>query len=426
MKVIKSGSSDLEKYIEGRNHLDRGDINKKVISIINDIREKGDNALFEYCRLLDGTTLDKYTVRVSDKEIELAYKQVEKEFVGIINEAMKNIYEFHSKQLQKSWIMTREEGSLLGQLIRPLSKIAIYVPGGTASYPSSVLMNTIPAKVAGVKKIYMATPCKNGSMNPYTLVAAAECGVYEIYKIGGAQAIGAFAFGTDTIPKVDKIVGPGNAFVAAAKREVYGYVDIDMVAGPSEILIIADSTASPKYIAADLLSQAEHDELASPILVTTSQTLAEDVLKYIDRQLGDLSRKDIIMKSLASRGMIILAEDINEGVYIANRIAPEHIEVMVERPMELLDSIENAGSIFLGEYSPEPLGDYFAGPNHVLPTGGTSAFFSPLSVDSFIKKSGFMYYSRKGLEKCAQPVMKLASWEGLDAHKNSIYVRINK
>lgn len=423
INILKGDSDQLSGFLDSRNMVETGEIRNTVLNILNDIKYQGDSALFGYCMKFDKTMVDKNNIMLTSDEISNAYDEVDDGFIEIIKKARENIEEFHIKQVQKSWMMTRCSGSMLGQRVLPLESVGIYVPGGTASYPSSVLMNTIPAKIAGVKRIAMATPCKEGKINPYTIVAANECGVNEIYKMGGVQAIGAFAFGTESVPKVNKITGPGNIYVATAKKEVFGFVDIDMIAGPSEILIIADQKANPAFIAADMMSQAEHDELASSVLVTTSEELIYRVIDEIKIQCSSIERRDIIVKSLEKYGAAIKVDSLEHAVQIANKLAPEHLEVMVENPLELLDGIKNAGSIFLGEYSPEPLGDYFAGPNHVLPTGGSAAYFSPLSVDDFIKKSSFIYYSRKGLEEVSNDIQKFADFEGLTAHGNSIKVR---
>lgn len=423
LNILNANSEDIKSFLETRKQIDNNDVRDSVLEILQDIKVNGDIALFNYCRIYDNYVVDRNNIMVTKEEIKDAYESVDEDFLRIIRRAKTNIEEFHSKQVSKSWIMTRANGSILGQKITPIESVGLYVPGGTASYPSSVLMNAIPARIAGVKRIAMISPCKGGKINPYTVVAANECGIEEIYKIGGAQAIGALAFGTESVRKVNKIVGPGNIYVATAKKEVFGYVDIDMIAGPSEILIIADETANARYIAADMMSQAEHDELASSILISITDELINNVIVEIEKQLADLERKDIIIKSLKNYGAAIKVDDLNTALDISNSIAPEHLEVMVKSPFELLDGIKNAGSIFLGDHSPEPLGDYIAGPNHVLPTGGTASFFSPLSVDDFIKKSSYTYYSRQGLKEVADDIQKFASYEGLTAHGNSIKVR---
>ena len=400
---------------------------KAVREILEQVRTRGDEALFSYTERFDGAKLTPETLRVTESELKEAYNLVEERLVEVIRRAASNIRSFHEKQRQNSWFTTREEGTLLGQKITPLARVGVYVPGGKAVYPSSVLMNVLPAQVAGVERIIMATPCnKEGRVNPAVLVAAQEAGVTEIYKMGGAQAVAAMAYGTATIPKVDKIVGPGNIFVALAKKAVYGHVSIDSVAGPSEILVLADQGANPRYVAADLLSQAEHDELASAILVTTSRELAEQVSAEVDGFLEKLSRREIMEKSLENFGYILLAEDMAEAVETANAIASEHLELMVENPFEVMTKIRNAGAIFLGPYSSEPLGDYFAGPNHILPTNGTAKFFSPLSVDDFVKKSSVVYYSREALEAIHEDIIAFARAEQLTAHANSIAVRFEE
>ncbi len=400
---------------------------KAVREILEQVRTRGDEALFSYTERFDGAKLTPETLRVTESELKEAYNLVEERLVEVIRRAAANIRSFHEKQRQNSWFTTREEGTLLGQKITPLARVGVYVPGGKAVYPSSVLMNVLPAQVAGVERIIMATPCnKEGRVNPAVLVAAQEAGVTEIYKMGGAQAVAAMAYGTATIPKVDKIVGPGNIFVALAKKAVYGHVSIDSVAGPSEILVLADQGANPRYVAADLLSQAEHDELASAILVTTSRELAEQVSAEVDGFLEKLSRREIMEKSLENFGYILLAEDMAEAVETANAISSEHLELMVENPFEVMTKIRNAGAIFLGPYSSEPLGDYFAGPNHILPTNGTAKFFSPLSVDDFVKKSSVVYYSREALEAIHEDIIAFARAEQLTAHANSIAVRFEE
>lgn len=395
-----------------------------VNEILANVRERGDEALFEYTEKFDHFALDNNSVRVTDEEIEAAFDSYDKELIRIMQDSAKNIIEYHKKQLQNSWIDTKPDGTILGQRITPIEKVGVYVPGGKAAYPSSTLMCILPAKVAGVERIVMVTPCNaEGVVQPCTLVAAKIAGVNEIYKVGGAQAIAALAYGTETIPKVDKIVGPGNIFVALAKKAVFGYVSIDSVAGPSEILVIADETANPKYVAADLLSQAEHDQLASAILITTSRELAEKVNVEIDGFLKTLSRTDIIKSSLENYGYILIADNENDAVSAANDIASEHMEILTKNPYETMTKVKNAGAIFLGEYSSEPLGDYYAGPNHVLPTNGTAKFFSPLGVDAFIKRTSIISYSREALLPVAEDIAKFADAEGLTAHANSIRVR---
>lgn len=395
-----------------------------VNEIVEAVRANGDAAVFEYTKKFDGADLNGDNIRVTQDEIDEAYRQIEPDVLDVIRKAIVNIRTYHEKQRQYSWFDSKPDGTILGQKVTPLTRVGVYVPGGKAAYPSSVLMNILPAKVAGVEQIIMVTPPgKNGKVNPGTLVAAYEAGADVVYKVGGAQAIAALAFGTETIPKVDKIVGPGNIFVALAKKAVYGYVSIDSIAGPSEILVIADETANPRYVAADLLSQAEHDELASAILVTTSEALADQVSEEVDAFVKKLSRKEILEKSLDNYGYILIAENLNQAVDIANEIASEHLEIVTKNPFEVMTQIKNAGAIFLGEYSSEPLGDYFAGPNHVLPTNGTAKFFSPLSVDDFIKKSSIIYYSRQALEPVKDDIIKFAESEFLTAHANSIKVR---
>lgn len=398
-----------------------------VLKILEDIKKDGDRALFSYTSKFDGAHLDSETVQVTESEIEEAYAQVDEKLLAIIRKALHNIRTYHERQRQNSWFNSQPDGTILGQKVTALEKVGVYVPGGKAAYPSSVLMNIAPAKVAGVDNIIMVTPPdKNGKVTPTTLVAAKEAGADTIYKIGGAQAIAALAYGTETIPKVDKIVGPGNIYVALAKKAVYGHVSIDAIAGPSEILVIADHSANPSYVAADLLSQAEHDELASAILVTTSEELAKAVSAEVDRFTEQLSRKEIIRKSLENYGYILIAETMDDAIEIANDIASEHLEIQTENPYDVMTKIRNAGAIFIGEYSSEPLGDYFAGPNHVLPTNGTAKFFSPLSVDDFIKKSSIIAYSKEALAKVHEDIESFAKAEQLTAHANSIHVRFHE
>ena len=395
-----------------------------VREILAKIQEEGDGALFAYTKKFDRAEITEQNVRVTDEEIREAYETVDPALVDVIRKSLVNIRNYHEKQKQNSWFTSSEDGTMLGQKVTPLEKVGVYVPGGKAVYPSSVLMNIVPAKVAGVDRIIMTTPPgPDGKVNPSTLVAANEAGADEIYKAGGAQAIGALAYGTQSIPKVDKIVGPGNIFVALAKKAVYGHVSIDSIAGPSEILVLADDSANPRFVAADLLSQAEHDELASAILITTSRELAEKVSCEVDEFVKRLSRKEIIQKSLDQFGYILLAETMDQAVEAANAIASEHMEIVTRNPFEVMMKVRNAGAIFIGEYSSEPLGDYFAGPNHVLPTNGTAKFFSPLSVDDFIKKSSIVYYSREALKKIHKDVEQFAASEQLTAHANSIAVR---
>lgn len=395
-----------------------------VNEIIENVRLKGDSAVFSYTKQFDGADIDSETVRVTRAEIDEAYGLIDDKLIEVMKKSLSNIRIYHEKQKQYSWFDSRPDGVMLGQKVTPRARVGVYVPGGKAAYPSSVLMNVLPAKVAGVKKIVMATPCsREGKVNPATLAAADLAGVDEIYKAGGAQAIAALAFGTDSIPKVDKIVGPGNIYVALAKKAVFGYVSIDSIAGPSEILVLADETANPRYVAADLLSQAEHDELASAILITDSETLAQQVSTEIDRFTARLSRKDIIEKSLENYGYILVAANMEDAIGAANEIASEHLEILTANPFETMMKIENAGAIFLGEYASEPLGDYFAGPNHVLPTNGTAKFFSPLGVDDFVKRSSVIYYSREALKPVYQDIVTFAQAEHLTAHANSIQVR---
>ena len=398
-----------------------------VADIITDVRTNGDQAVFACTKKFDKWDVTAETIRVTAAEIEEAFAAIEEEFVMVMNRAAANIKAFHEKQLRNSWIDTRPDGSLLGQRILPLAISGVYVPGGKAAYPSSVLMNVIPARVAGVKKIVMTTPAgANGKVNPGTLVAAKIAGVDEIYKVGGAQAIAAMAFGTQSIPKVDKITGPGNIFVALAKKACFGYVSIDSIAGPSEILVLADETANPRYAAADLLSQAEHDELASAILITTDEKLAAAVNEQIECFLQTLSRKEIIQKSLDNYGYILVAASMEDAIEAANAIASEHMEILTKDPYAVMTKIENAGAIFLGDYSSEPLGDYYAGPNHILPTNGTAKFFSPLNVDDFMKKTSLISYSREALAKAHKDIELFATREGLTAHANSVSVRFEE
>lgn len=404
-----------------------GKFEASVQEILNAVKEKGDEAVFEYTEKFDGVRLDAEHLLVTEEEIAEAYEQVDDELIAIIRKALVNIRDYHQKQMQYSWFDSKPDGTILGQKITPLHRVGVYVPGGKAVYPSSVLMNVMPAKVAGVDEIIMVTPPgKNGKVSPNTLVAAKEAGVDKIYKVGGAQAIAALAYGTESIPKVDKIVGPGNIYVALAKKAVYGHVSIDSIAGPSEILVVADETANPRYVAADLLSQAEHDELASAILVTTSEKLAHEVSDQVDGFLKELSRAEIISKSLDNYGYILLADTMEDVIDVANEIASEHLEIQTKNPFEVMTKIRNAGAIFIGEYASEPLGDYFAGPNHILPTNGTAKFFSPLSVDDFIKKSSIISYSREALQKVHKDIESFAKAEQLTAHANSIHVRFEE
>ena len=427
MKIInltKETKQDILSSLLKRSPNNYSQYEKTVSDIIENVRENKDAAVCSYTKQFDGFDLTSQNIRVTEEEIEEAISSMDAEFVAVMEKSAANIREYHEKQKRNSWFDAKEDGTILGQKVTPLEKVGIYVPGGKAAYPSSVLMNAIPAKVAGVDKIVMTTPCnKEGKVNPGTLAAAKVAGVDEIYKVGGAQAIAALAFGTESIPKVDKITGPGNIFVALAKKSVYGHVSIDSIAGPSEILVLADETANPKYVAADLLSQAEHDELASAILITTSKELAEEVSKWIIDFAGQLDRKEIMEKSLENYGYILLADTMEEAIEAANEIASEHLEILTKNPFEIMTKIRNAGAIFLGEYSSEPLGDYFAGPNHILPTNGTAKFFSPLSVDDFVKKSSIICYSKEALEKVHKDIELFAKKEGLTAHANSIAVR---
>ena len=403
-----------------------GEIDRKVTSavtdILNNVKQNGDDAVREYTLKFDGHMPSKF--EISREEIDSSPDKCDRDFILALYKAADNIRDFHARQKQQSWLEPKQNGVILGQRIRGLKRVGVYVPGGTAAYPSSVLMNVIPAKIAGVKEIVMVTPPqKDGTANPDILAAAKIAGVDRVFLMGGAQAVAALAYGTQSVPKVDKIVGPGNIFVATAKKLLYGTVDIDMIAGPSEILIVADKSANPKFLAADLMSQAEHDKMASAILLTTSEETANETAKELSRQMQTLERRDIIEQSLNDFGAIIVCKDISEAVDFANELAPEHLELAVENPMEYVGRVDNAGSVFLGHYSPEPLGDYFAGPNHVLPTSGTARFFSPLSVDSFIKKSSFIYYTEPALSEAKDDIIKLAETEGLTAHANSIKVR---
>ncbi|HET6364477.1 MAG: histidinol dehydrogenase [Nitrospirota bacterium] len=429
MKIIDSQQEDI--IIELKRIINRGETATEEVAtvvreVVEQVRKQGDPAVLEYTEKFDRTTLTLKDVRVSQDEIKEAYSKVDSKKVEALKLAAQNIRAFHEKQKSSSWVSQEEDGVILGQLARPIRSAGVYVPGGKACYPSSVLMNVIPATVAGVEQLIMCSPIPGGNLNPYILVAADIAGVSEIYKIGGAQAIAAMAYGTATIPKVDKIVGPGNIYVATAKRYVFGQVDIDMIAGPSEILIIADHTANPEFVASDLLSQAEHDELASSILVTTSRELAEKMGTEVERQLANLSRKKIARKAIDRFGAIVLVKTLREAADVSNSIAPEHLELAVEKPFDLLALIKNAGAIFLGHFTPESVGDYIAGPNHVLPTGGTARFFSPLSTDSFMKRSSLIFYTREGLDKVAEAVMQIADVEGLEAHGNTIRVRMGK
>ncbi|MCX7749404.1 MAG: histidinol dehydrogenase [Clostridia bacterium] len=424
IRILKKESMDeLLRMLEKRNQTEVGDVLKRVAEIISYVKKNGDQALIEYTKKFDHVEMKAEMLRVSKEEIQEAYHKVDKEFVEVIRRAKANIENFHEKQKEKSWFTTESEGILLGQMLTPIECVGVYVPAGTAPLPSSVLMNVIPAKVAGVKRIVMATPPKEDGANPAILVAANEAGVDEIYKVGGAQAVAALAYGTETVPKVDKIVGPGNIYVAMAKKMVYGACDIDMIAGPSEIMVIADKTANAKFVAADLLSQAEHDTLASAILVTTSEEIAKAVQREIIRQVSYLSRREILEKSLANYSAIVIVDTLEEAMESVNLIAPEHLELCVEDPFGVMGMVKHAGAIFLGNYASEPLGDYFAGPNHVLPTSGTARFFSPLNVSDFVKKSSVISYSKKALESVKDDVIRFAEEEGLSAHANAIRVR---
>lgn len=428
ISVIKNSDAEGKRLVEAllsRSQLEYGNVQETVNNIISEIKKDGDKALFSYTKQFDKFDVNADNLVVTKAEIDEAYSLVDAELVKVIKKSAGRIAAFHEKQKINSWLEPNKNGEMLGQLIRPLEKVGVYVPGGKAAYPSSVLMNIIPAKVAGVEQIIMTTPpSADGKVNPTTIVAADVAGVDKIYKAGGAQAIAALAFGTESVPKVDKIVGPGNIFVALAKRSVYGYVNIDSVAGPSEILILADESANPTYVAADLLSQAEHDELASAVLITDSEELASKVKVEVEKQTAVLERKAIIEKSLDNYGAIIIVNDMDEACSLANRVAPEHMEVCTKEPFSLLPKIQNAGAIFLGHFTPEPLGDYMAGPNHVLPTGGTARFFSPLSIDDYIKKSSIISFSEDALKNLGDDVIKFANAEGLTAHANSVKVRM--
>ena len=424
LKLTKETQNNILENLLKRSPNSYGEFESRVNDIIQNVREKRDEAIFEYTLKFDGATINQDNIRVTEEEIKEAYEQVDPKLLDVIRKALVNIRDYHAKQKQYSWFDSDESGIILGQKVTPLKTVGVYVPGGKAVYPSSVLMNVIPAKVAGVSNIIMTTPCgKDGKVYPSTLVAAKEAGVDAIYKVGGAQAIAALAFGTESIPKVDKIVGPGNIYVALAKKAVFGYVSIDSIAGPSEIMVLADETANPRFVAADLLSQAEHDEMASAILVTTSETLADQVSMEVDKFVATLSRKEIIQKSLDNYGYILVADTMQDAIDTVNEIASEHLELVTKNPFETMTKIRNAGAIFIGEYSSEPLGDYFAGPNHVLPTNGTAKFFSPLSVDDFIKKSSIISYSREALEPVYKDIVQFAECEKLTAHANSIRVR---
>lgn len=423
-KIIADGKSEIEflKEVEKRN----GETDKKVTEIVSEIienvKENGDKAVKEYTEKFDGKLPEYYEVPLD--VIHDALDEADEDFVNALLDAMENIAAFHHRQKEQGFIDPHNNGVILGQRVRGLERVGLYVPGGTAAYPSSVLMNAIPAKIAGVKEIIMVTPpLKDGTPNKDILVAASVCGVDRVFLAGGAQAVAALAYGTETIPKVDKIVGPGNIFVATAKKLLYGKVDIDMIAGPSEILVVADETAEPKYLAADLMSQAEHDKLASAILITTSEKIADETMVELEKQMKELSRREIIEKSLSDYGAIIVTDCLECAIELANGLAPEHLELQVENPLQYIGQIDNAGSVFLGKYAPEPLGDYFAGPNHVLPTSGTARFFSPLSVNSFTKRSSFIYYTEQALLDARDDIVCIAEKEGLTAHANAVKVR---
>lgn len=427
VKLTEETKKDILENLLKRSPNNYGQFEETVAQIIQNVRQNGDRALFEYTEKFDKCRITEDNFVVTKEEFDEAFSIVGDEFIEVMKKAAANIRAYHEKQVRNSWFDAKEDGTILGQKITPIDKVGVYVPGGKAAYPSSTLMNVIPAKVAGVKSIIMTTPPgADGKVNPGTLAAAQIAGVDKVYKVGGAQAIAALAFGTNMIPKVDKIVGPGNMFVALAKKAVYGYVNIDSIAGPSEILVLADESANPRYVAADLLSQAEHDELASAILITTSEQLAVEVSMQVDRFVEKLSRKEIITKSLENYGYILLTDSLEDAVDAANEIASEHLEILTKDPFQTMTKIRHAGAIFLGEYSSEPLGDYFAGPNHVLPTNGTARFFSPLGVDDFIKKSSIICYSREALEKIHDDIELFAGREGLTAHANSIAVRFEK
>jgi histidinol dehydrogenase len=423
VKVQSSKEFKLQREVE----YGTPEQNETVKQIVADLKNEGDAALLRYTEQFDRTALTAAELRVTPEELQAAYSRVEDSFVTAIRAAAANIRAFHARQKRSSWMDLQPDGTILGQIIRPLKRVGVYVPGGTAAYPSSVLMNVIPAQIAGVPEIVMVTPPATGGkagIDPYILVAAAEAGVNEIYRVGGAQAVAALAFGTESIAPVDKICGPGNIYVALAKREVYGAVDIDSIAGPSEIVVLADDTAEPAYIAADLLSQAEHDVMASAILVTPSQSLADAVAAEVERQLQELPREAVARASVENHGAIIVVDSLAEGIAVVNRLAPEHLEIVAEDPMGLLGSIENAGAIFLGPYSSEPVGDYFAGPNHIIPTNGTARFSSPVDVDDFIKKSSLIYYSKEALLRDGETIMELARREGLEGHARAIQIRL--
>ncbi|MEE1032402.1 MAG: histidinol dehydrogenase [Ruminococcus sp.] len=427
MRIVRLTKETTQNILENllkRSPSQYGEYEKRVQDILAEVKEKKDEAIFAYTKMFDKADINASNIKVTEEEIQEAYEQIDPALLDVIRKALVNIESYHALQKQNSWFNSTPQGTMLGQKVTPLEKVGVYVPGGKAVYPSSVLMNIMPAKVAGVDQIIMTTPCNaQGKVNPAVLVAAKEAGADAVYKVGGAQAIAALAYGTESIPKVDKIVGPGNIYVALAKKAVYGHVSIDSVAGPSEILVLADETANPRFVAADLLSQAEHDELASAILITTSMELAEKVSKEVDGFVEILERKDIIQKSLDNFGYILVADTMEDAIATANEIASEHLEIVTKNPFEVMTKIRNAGAIFIGEYSCEPLGDYFAGPNHILPTNGTAKFFSPLSVDDFVKKSSIIYYSKEALQPIHKDIEQFAKSEQLTAHANSIAVR---
>ena len=427
MRIVQLNEDSLKDLLAGLLKRDPNnyiEYTSQVQEIVDGVKERGDEALFAYTEKFDGAKVSADNIRVTEEEIEAAMAQVPEELLAVMKTSMENIRRYHEKQKRNSWFDARPDGTILGQKMTPLDSVGVYVPGGKAAYPSSVLMNIIPAQVAGVERIVMVTPPgKDGSVNPVTLTAAHLAGATEVYRAGGAQAVAALAFGTASIPRVRKIVGPGNIFVALAKKAVYGHVSIDSIAGPSEILVIADEKANPRYVAADLLSQAEHDQLASAILVTPSMELAKEVSRQAQEMTERLSRRDIIQASLDNYGYILVVENMKEAIQAANEIAPEHLEILTDNPFEVMTKIRNAGAIFMGPYSSEPLGDYFAGPNHVLPTNGTAKFFSPLNVDDFVKKSSIIYYSREALKEASQDIETFAKAEQLTAHANSIHVR---
>ncbi len=427
LKLTKEAKESLLSELIKRSPEHMANFETSVREILDNVKANRDKALFEYTAKFDGFELNAENIKVTEEEIESAYEKIDKDLLDVIRKSLVNIRDFHEKQKMNSWFTSTDKGIFLGQKVTPMKRAGVYVPGGKAVYPSSVLMNVMPAKVAGVEEIIMTTPCNSiGEVNPAVLVAAKEAGADSIYRVGGAQAIAALAYGTESIPKVDKIVGPGNIYVALAKKAVFGNVSIDSIAGPSEILVIADESANPKFIAADLLSQAEHDQMASAILITTSEKIAEEVQREIENFVEKLPRTEIIEASLENYGYILIARDIEEAVETANEIASEHLEILTKNPLETMTKIKNAGAIFLGEYSSEPLGDYFAGPNHILPTNGTAKFFSPLSVDDFVKKSSVVYYSKEALSDVHKDIEQFAKSEGLYAHANSIAVRFEE